>query len=847
MEAFHRQERLDGAGGAGYWLRLAADHVQAAMAVRRAKVDGETKMRQLLEDLVAGARTLRRAPAFTTFAVMTLALGIGATAAVFTVLDRVVLRPLPYPGSERMVRLGTDLRHNPGSPGPLSPALVVALQSAPGPAEGVVGASSTGAILSMGGDPERFDATRVTPGFFPFFGARARVGRLLTQADHAAGAERVAVLGHGFWRERYGGDPEVVGHTLHLDDEEYAVVGVLSADFIPPPGIVEHDDVWISMRLAEGEPETGMFSVAGVARLRPGATLDEYASHASRVAADVYPDGDRPNFVLGAVALDYRHTVVGDAGGTLGRVLGAVGLLLVIACVNVASLQLTRGTQRAHELAVRTALGAGRGRLLRQLLSENVVLALVGGAIGSGIAFSAVRLFRRYAPGDLPRLAELGVDGRGLAFSLALAVATVLLFGLLPALRSTGTQTGAVGIGTPNRVGSGRREGRLRGTLVAVETALAVLLAVGSTLLARDLVRMSTEDPGFRPAGVVSMRLDLAPRYERAEWVALWERLLETARALPGADAAAVATQVPYTGDRIASMYRPEGTGPESVEGTFIVTVVVGGDYLAALGTSLAEGRWFDAGDDASSATAVVNEAFVRRFWPGETGVGKHVRSGAAGIEDEPNYRVVGVVADMTTRPGREADARIYLPLRSEPWRAMEVVVRADGDAVGLGPALREVVRRLDPALPVTSIRTVESLGREALTRPRFYTTLFGSFALVALVLAIVGVYGTTAYATRSRTRDIGIRLALGAQRLVVVRGVVLGTGGVVAAGVALGLGMSALAARGMGNFLHRVTPGDVPSYAAVGALVLLAGIVAALVPAARAGSVDPASTLREE
>ena len=844
MEAFYRQERLEGEGGARYWARVLFDHVQAAVAVRRAEGDG--KMRWLMEDLFTGARTLRRSAAFTTFAVLTLALGVGATTAVFSVLDRVVLRPLPYPGSERMVRLGTDLRHNPGSPGPLSPALVVAFQAAPGPAEAVVGATSAGMVLRAGVDPERLDVTRVTPGFFPFFAASAAAGRLLTTSDHAAGAGRVAVLGHGFWQERYAGDPQVVGSTLRLDGEEYVIVGALSADFIAPPGIVEHDDIWISMRLAEGEPATGMFSVAGVARLRPGASVADFTTHASGVAAQVYPAGDEPTFVLGAVALDYRRTVVGDVGATLGRVLAAVALLLVIACVNVASLQLTRGTQRAHELSIRAALGAGRARLLRQLLSESVVLALAGGAVGSGIAFGAVRLFRRYAPDDLPRLAELGVDARGLAFSLTLAIATVLVFGLLPALRSTG-QGRVKEVGMTSQRTAGHREGRLRATLVAVETALAVLLAVGSTLLARDLVRMAREDPGFHSPGVASMLLDLAPRYGRDEWTAVWERLLEASRALPGVSAAAVVTQVPYTGDRMASMYRPEGNGPESIEGTFIVTVVAGGDYLSAMGTSLVEGRWFDATDDGSSATAVVNEAFVRRFWPGETGPGRHVLSGAAGIDDEPVYEVVGVLSDMITRPGQDVGPRIYLPLRGEPSRRMEVVVRTGGDAAGLAPALRELVRRLDPSLPVTAVRTVEWLGREALSRPRFYATLFGSFALIALVLAVVGVYGTTAYATRSRTREIGIRLALGARRVRVVRGVVASTGTVVAAGVALGLALAAIAARGMADVLHRVTPGDVPSYAAVAVLVLLAGVAAAFVPAARAGAIDPATTLREE
>jgi predicted permease len=844
MEAFHRQSVAAGEAGPGYWVGVAVDHLRAAAAVRRGGGDGMT--RTFLADLLAAVRSLRRAGSFTVFSVLTLALGIGATTAVFSVVDRVLLRPLPYPGSERMALVGIRSRMNPEARGPLSAPLMSALADDPGPAEAVVSAGGREMIFQDGGDPERLPVTRVSEGFFSFFGARARVGRLLNDEDQAPGAQRAAVLGHGFWQDRYGADPSVVGRTIRLNDEPYTVVGVLDRDFVPPPEITEHDQMWIPLRLREGDPDRGSFFMVGAARLRPGATVAEMEARVAQVVEDVYPPGAGPNFVTGGAAEDFQSTVVGPVAATLGRVLGAVGLLLLIACVNVASLLLTRGTQRIHELSVRTALGAGRGRLLRQLLSESLVLAVAGGALGSGLAFGSVELFRHYAPAGLPRLPELAVDVRGLAFAMALAVVTVLLFGLLPALRST-RRAGAPVIDMTRRGSPGRREGRLRGGLVALETALAVVLAVGSGLLARDLVRMTRSDPGFRPEGVVSMRVNLRPRYERDEWTGMWSRFVEGARTLPGVTAAAVATQVPYSGDRIASTYRPEGVSGEDAEGVFVITVAAGGDYLQSLGARIVEGRAFGATDDGSAPTALVNEAFVHRFWPGVGGVGKRVRSGRAGVDDEPDYQVVGVLADVVSRPGQDVSPMLLLPIQEQPWSDMEVVARTDGDVTALAAALRDLARTLDPELPVTSVRTVASLGREALARPRFYTTLFGGFAAVALLLALVGVYGTTAYATRSRTREIGIRMALGARRTGVVGAVVGGAGIAVGAGVVLGLGAAALASRAMVDVLHKVDPRDLIAYAAVGVLVLGAGLIAAWIPAAQAGRVDPAQTLRQD
>lgn len=843
MEQLFRQERAAAGGrGPGFWVHQLLDHGEAAWAVRRRKGGEEMRERwtSWTDDMASAWRSLTRAPAFALFAVGTLALGVGATAAVFTVVERVVIRPLPYPASERMALVGIEARLDPGSLGPLSPALLARLRDTPGPAEAVVAAHGRGSILRGEGDPERVELTAVSPGFLGFFGAGTAVGRLLGPADHQEGAPPVVVLGHGAWLERFGADPGVVGRSLRFGEEVRTVVGVLEEGFLPPPELVEEAAFWVPMARPDADPAvSGRFFLGGAARLRPGATLEELGAHADAMVEEVYGGGG-PRFLAGAMVHDLHEAVAGPVAGTLGRVLAAVSLLLLISCVNVAGLLLTRGAEREHELAVRSALGAPRRRLVRKLLGESVLLALAGGVMGAGMAWAAVELFRAWAPANLPRLAEVALDERGLAFALALSGVTVLLSGLLPALRTTR----GLGHAWASRRGAGPGRGahRLRSVLVVVETGLAVVLAVGSGLLAHDLARLAGEEAGFRSQGLAVVSLDLRPRYEREEWAGVWERLMEEAQALPEASSVAVATQAPYDGSRMASTYRPEGR--EEEDAVFTITVAVGGDYLDALGTRLLAGRALVPGDAEGEPGVLVNESFVRSYWSGESAVGRAVHSGEP---DEPVYRVVGVLEDVRTRPGQEVAPHVFRPLREAAWREMELLVRTDGDAAALAPGLREAVRRVDPGLPVSRIRTVEAMARQALAPPRFYAGLFGGFTLVALLLAAVGVYGTTAYATRARLREMGIRLALGARRRQVVAAVVGRAGGTVALGVAVGLATAAAASRALTGSLSYVDPRDVPTYLVVGTVVAAAGVLAAWIPAGAAGRADPAETLREE
>lgn len=839
-DVFRRDAELAG-GGVVFWCGAVFDHLEAAWHVRRRgrAQNGEGRMTRWMDDFRAAFGSLRRAPRFVVFAVGTLAFGVGAVTAVFSVVERVVMRPLPYPDSERMVLIGIDPRHDPGSLGPLSPALLTALRASPGPADAIVAAREREVVMVGEGDPERVRVTEVSPDFLTVFGATPAVGRLLQPTDHASGAEPVVVLDFATWRDQFGENTDMVGRSVWFDDEVYTVVGVLDDGFHPPPEIVESDDFWVPLRI--DDTLTSSFFLAGLARLRPGADPEELDRHADAVVSAVYEEDARPDFLRGASVADYRDSVVGFVAGALNRVLGAVVLLLLIACVNVASLMLTRGAQRRHELGVHHALGAPRERLISKLLAESTLLAVAGGTLGGLLAWWAVELFRRYAPPGLPRLAEVAVDGRGLAFALLIGAGTVLFFGLLPALRST-RSVGGVVRGSRGATVS-RSEYRMRGGLVAAETALAVVLAVGSGLLAHDLVRVTQENPGFRPEGLVAMTLNLAPRYEREEWASTWSRLIESAEELPGVASAAVATQAPWDGSRVASTYRPEGW--EDEEAAFVISVAVGGDYVETLGTELVAGRPLDGRDAEGEPAVLINESFAARFWPGEEAVGKLVHSGQ---EDEPTYRVVGVLADVSTGPGRQISPHVFHPLSESSWREMEVLVRLSSDeATGVATALRDMIRVFDPNLPVTSIQTMEALSSVALAGPRFYAVLFGSFAGLALLLAIVGVYGTTAYATRSRLREAGIRMVLGARQQQVVGALVIPSGLAVGLGVALGLVGAAAGANVLAETLRYVQPRDGLTYLMVGITVVITGLVAAWVPATVASRTDPMRTLREE
>ncbi len=846
IAAFIAEERARGAGGIRFWVGLASDHWRASGRVRRA-ARGEGTMGRWIQDVRWGLRGLLRAPAFTLFATLTLALGVGATAAVFTVLDRVVLRPFPWDGGERIHQVGAYIMGG-DEIRVLSAPVLRALVDDPGDAEAVVGAQPGSRILAGAGDPERVEVTSVSEGYFPFFAVRPALGRLLGPADHAASATPVAVLSHGLWTRRFGADPGVVGRTIRLDDEPYEVVGVLAAGVTAPsPEFFAEGGLLVPLGLRQGELDPGSFGIRSAARLREGAPPAAFRAHLERVGGEIYPDDE--GFVTGFGIRPLREMIVGpelDRG--LWRLLAAVALLLVIGCVNVASLFLTRGSSRAAELSVRTALGASRSRLVRQLLAEGVLLAGVGGVVAGGLAFGAVELFRRTAPDGLPRLAEVAVDPRIFALTLALSLVTVLGFAVLPALRAS--RGGAELRGTLGRTGPDRRERALRGGLVLVETALAVVLVAWSGLLSADLVRMTRDEAGFRRDGLVSARVSLRGRPADAspgERHAFFDAVRASAEALPGVTRAGLATELPYSGSSLISVMMPEGT-EDREQGEWIGVVALMGEFLEALGARVVEGRLLDPdGVDADRQVALVNEAFVRTYWPDGRAVGRTIKSGGPDVDDEGSFEVVGVLADVRAAPGEAPPPKMYVPYGLERWNRMVLLLETEGDPASLVPGLRERIAGLDPGLPLGEVLTLDEVASEALARPRFYRLLFASFALVALLLATVGVYGTTAFATQARAREFGIRMALGEDRRGVVAGAVRRAGAVVLAGAVAGTGVALLAADILSDTLRMVDARSPGLYLLMGCTVVGVGLLAAWIPARRLSRIDPARTLREE
>lgn len=841
LEAEHEAQ----GGRLRFWMGSLLEHAMAAVAVR---LRPSRSRGSFLGDARIAVRTLMRAPAFSIFAVLTLALGIGSTTAVFTVVDRVILRPLPYPSAERLVLVGATLRHAPERVRTASPAAMLAFEQSPGPAEMVAGVGGRGVILSGIGEPMRIRAQQVTADYFAILGVAPALGRLLVRSDQIPGTQRVATLTYDFWQTRFGGDPSVLDEVIELDGEPHTIVGVTAQDFRPHSRIGGDGQIWVPFRLVEGEASAGSFFVNSIARLAPGATVQDLDAHVDRVFTDLYPPADdEPAFVVGGGVLDMRATILGSIGTRLGGVLAAVGLLLLIACVNVASLLLTRGAQRKTELSIRAALGATRQKLTRLLLTEATVLAGAGALLGSGFAVVALSFFRRKAPEGLPRLAEATVDTRILLVAAGIAAFALFASALVPAWRAVAGSDGVNRSETRTTLSRGDR--RLRELLVLVETALAVVLVVGSGLLANDLVRIATEDPGFRPDGLVSMRLDLSGRIdsEPEAWLAFWRQLYSEAAAIPGVESAGLSSELPFTSDGMISTITPEGH-EDADDVTWVHFVSVGGAFFQTLAAEIVEGRPLGldgrAGEDQG---IVVNQALVDEYWPGESGIGKTIRSGAAEDTEAEVMEVVGIVADVRSRPGVPVPARVYAPMSAHTWRSMDLFVRTSTDPNTVAGRLRELAQRLDPGLPITRLRTVDAMADDALATPRFYTGLFGSFATVALLLALVGVYGTTSYATRARTREIGIRLALGARRGSIVGALVGRTSVAVAFGVLIGLVGAAYASGFLIESLHVVGSRDLATYAFVGATVFGTGVFAAFVPSSRASRVDPSTTLRED
>jgi len=798
-------------------------------------------MRTLWQDLRHGARVLLKQPVFTLVAAVTLALGIGANTAIFSVVNGVLLRPLPYPEPGRLL----TARQNISLPN------LEEIDAQERSFEAVGGAVLQPLDFTGAGEPVQVEAALVTHELFDVLGARAEAGRVITAADDRYDAERVVVLSHGFWQRHLGGRDFTGGMTVPLSGQTYTVVGVLPASFTPPHG---NPDVWAALRVVNplAAKARGVHFLRTYWRLAPGVAAPQAQAELDVIARRLeaqYPDENKGRrFVM----MSLHERMVGDVRPALFILFGAVGLVLLIACANFANLLLARAATRQQEIAIRAALGAGRWRIARQLLTESVLLAVAGGAGGLVLALWGVDLLVALEPESLPRLSSIRVDAAVLLFTFGLAVLTGLVFGLAPALGASRANLSDALRESGRKATGGVARQRLRGALVVVELAVALVLLVCAGLLIKGFLRLRAVEPGFDTANLLTMRLELPEaRYrETAPQHDYRRRVLEAVGSVPGARAAMV-SELPLGGSSLHHNFVIEGRPPLAPgEEPDLYSRSVGGDYFGVMGIPLRQGRALAPQDDERAPlVGVVNERFAREYFDGASPVGARIRWARAA---EPQWiTIVGVVGDVKHFGlDRPEESAVYTPYAQagQAWkRWMNVVVRGEADAASLTNAVKEKIWSVDPQVPVTKVRTMEDVMAASVGRQRLNMTLLGLFAAVALVLSTVGIYGVVSYTVAQRTHEIGVRMALGAQRRDVLR-LVLGQGLLFAlAGAAAGLLLAFLSTRVLASLLYGVTATDPAVYAAVSLLLVGVALLACYVPARRATRVDPMEALRYE
>ena len=814
-------------------------------------------METLKQDLAYALRLLTKNPRFTAVAVLSLAIGIGATTAIFSVTNALLLRPLPYKDAERLVILWNR------SPGLnvaqdwFSPGQYLDIKADNQVFEQVAATIDSSFNLTGQGTPYRVEGARVSSSLFPLLGTQARLGRVFRPEEDDEGKTTTAILSYGFWQQHFAGDTNVVGKTLALNGNSVEIVGVMPPDFIlnkevmPTVNKIANAQILLSMPMGQGKRTVRTnedYNIFG--RLRSGVTVARAQADVDRIVNGMkqqYPNNYPPGsgFMISVVPL--LDQVVGEVRRPLLILLGAVGFVLLIACANVANLQLVRAAVRQKEIAVRAAVGAGRSRIARQLLTESVLLSLIGGLLGLLLAFVVTRLLRLIGPDTLPRLGEIRVDGRVLAFTFFVAVLTGIVFGLAPALRASRVDlNGVLKDGGRSSVGKGHH--RLRSLFVVVQVALSLVLLIGAGLLVRSYQRIQNSNPGFNPRNVLSLRLSLPnSKYKGAAVTNFYKQLAERIRALPGVEAMGTSYSLPMSSVALA-------WGPITVEGyvpknsaDFIMSNerFVSPGYFPALGVPLVSGRYFDERDVKGAAeTVIVNENLAQRFWPNQDPLGKRLERG----DKEPWRTVVGVVRDTKEfSVDEEPPISIYHPHEQFPIGTMFVVIRTAVDPARMTGAVTREIQALDPELPAFEFMTMDQRLSQSLARRRFSTLLLGGFALVALILAAIGIYGVIAYSVTQRTQEIGIRMALGARPVKIMEMVIRQSLILSIVGVIAGLVAAFALTRIMASLLYGISATDLPTFLVPPLVLGAVALVASYFPARRAARVDPTVALRSE
>lgn len=808
-------------------------------------------MQTLLQDIRFGLRRFKSDPAFMAVTIITLALGIGATSAIFSIVNGVLLRPLPYPHSDRVVLLMEQTKDIPRFT--VSYLNFVDWRAQAQSFESVAAVRNT--IVTLGGvaEPERLLAQMATANLFSTLGINVAEGRTFTPEEDSAGGPGVVLISHGLWQRRFGGSQNVIGQPLTLDDKPYTIIGVLPPGYqvlLQIPDVVLPFEPWAKTLPDDRAWHPG---IVPIARLKPDVSLDQARTEMTLIAQRLEKQYPIYNTGTGSFVNPIQDQIVENVRPALLVLMGAVGFVLLIACTNVANLLLARSTGRQREMAVRSAIGANRLRIVRQLMTESVLLSIVSAVLGLLLAWAAVPVLIRLAGSSLPLGNRVSIDWSVLLFTIVVAVFSGVLFGLAP-LRHIMRMDVREALNEAERGGVTRSVSLMRAVLVVAEVAVAVLLLVGAGLLLRSFEQLASEAPGFSPDHILVADIPLSPNSHRnpSQRIDFYEHVLQQAAVLPGVRTATASSFLPVSGTGMSLYFNIQGRPPKNNDYALANYRAVSPDYFTALHIPLKQGRLLQSGDREDQPTVVIiNETLARTFFPTQSPLGQHLQIGGLPNEVNPWMEIVGIVGDVKQALAYETSAELYIPYRQSdrirPVLSMSLILRTETDPLALANSVRRVVHDIDPNQPVARIRTMDENISDSLSQPRFRTTLLTVFAGIALLLAAIGIFSVMAYSVAQRTREIGVRVAVGASRSQIFRLILGYAMRLTAIGVVLGLGAALLLTRYVSTFLFHVQSYDPVTLTGMAMVIVLVAISACYIPARRATRIDPVTALRQD